>query len=66
MYTLQDLPFEIHRQSSFWDIESSYSSNFSEVYHDASVSNPLISAYDWFTGYFSSASTLDTGAYFFS
>ena len=38
MYTLWDLPFEIHRHSSFSDTESSFSSYFSEVCHDASVS----------------------------
>ena len=64
IYTLWDLPFEIHRQSSFSDIEGSFSLDFSEVCHDASVSDILISADDWFTGCFSSVSTLDTGAYF--
>lgn len=64
IYTLWDLPFEIHRQSSFSDIEGSFSLDFSEVCHDASVSDLLISADDWFTGCFSSVSTLDTGAYF--
>ena len=64
IYILWDLPFEIHRQSSFSDIEGSFSLDFSEVCHDASVSDLLISADDWFTGCFGSASTLDTGAYF--
>ena len=66
MYTLRDLPFEIRRQSSFWDIESFFSSDFSEICHDASVFDPLISVGDWFTGCFNSANTLDTRAYFSS
>ena len=64
IYTLWDLPFEIHRQSNFSDIEGSFSLDFSEVCHDASVSDLLISADDWFTGCFSSVSTLDTRTYF--
>ena len=49
---LWDLPFEIRRQGSFSDTEISFSLDFSEVYHDASVSDLLISADDWFTGLF--------------
>ena len=56
--------FEIHQQSSFLDIEGSFSLDLSEVCHDASVFDPLILVDDWFTGCFSSVSTLDTGAYF--
>ena len=48
----------------FSDTEASFSFDFSEVCHDLSVLDPLILADDWFTGCFSSVSTLDTGAYF--
>ena len=65
-YTFWGLPFEIRQQSSSWDIESSFSSKFLEVRHDASVFDPFISAVDWFIGCFSSVSTLDIGAYFLS
>ena len=37
---------------------------FSEVCHDASVSNSLILVDDWFIGCFNNMSTLDTMAYF--
>ena len=64
IYTLWDSPFEIRRQSSFFsDTEASFSFDFSEVCHDVLVLDPLILADDWFTGCFSSVSTLDTGAY---
>ena len=64
IYTLWDLLFEIRRQSSFSDTESYFSFDFSEVCHDVLVPDPLILVDDWFTGCFSSVSTLDTGAYF--
>ena len=65
IYTLWDSPFEIRRQSSFFsDTEASFSFEFSEVCHDVLVLDPLLLADDWFTGCFSSESTLDTGAYF--
>ena len=73
-YLLLDEPwytrFEIHllrfvdRAVFFSDTEASFSFDFSEVCHDVLVPDPLISADDWFTGCFSSVSTLDTGAYF--
>ena len=64
IYTLWDLPFEIRQHSSFSDTEASFSFDFSEVCHDVLVLDPLILADDWFTGCFSSVSTLDTRAYF--
>ena len=64
IYTLWDLPFEIRWHSSFSNTKSSFRLDFSEVCHDASVFDPLISADDWFIGCFNSVSTPDTGAYF--
>ena len=40
IYTFRYLPYEIHQQSSSWNIESFFSSEFSEVFHDASVYDP--------------------------
>ena len=47
-----------------YETEIYFNSGFSEVCHDASVSDSLISADDWFIGCFSTMSTLDTRAYF--
>ena len=57
---------EVRRHSSFSNTEASFSFDSSEVCHDVLVLDPLILADDWFTGCFSSVSTLDTGAYFSS
>ena len=62
IYTLWDSSTE----QFFSDTEASFSLDFSEVCHDASVTDTLILANDWFIGCFSTASTLDTGAYFLS
>ena len=46
MYTLRDLPFEIRRQSNFWNTKSSFCLDFSKVCHDASISDLLFSLDD--------------------
>ena len=49
---------------TFSDSLTEHSLDFSEVFHDVLVLDPLIIADDWFIGCFNSVSTLDTGAYF--